>query len=124
MDINDKIESLIDNLFEDKYINAKKLSKKDILLWVVRNLWRFSDIYEYECHKDDIMNELYEKYFDRYGNIPDSLIESMVSTYQEKLADYGAENGWQYILDDVINDYKEEIEKVEKEEIGEEDYEY
>lgn len=83
---------------------------------IERNLWKLSDIYDKSCYLEDIKTELAGYDYD-VDKIPDNLLESILETYIDKLADWGSENGWNYIIDDTINLYKNDLEEYKLENI-------
>lgn len=76
---------------------------------IYRNLWKFSDIYDKYCHLEDLKLVLDDCY--DVDKIPDHLLECMLASYEDKLADFGSENGWNYIFSDILDEYKNDLEE-------------
>ena len=62
----------------------------------------------YGIYYEDVVNELEELGYD-INFIPKTLIESIATSYDENLGDYGSENGWRYILENTIEQYEDDL---------------
>ena len=83
---------------------------------IERNLWKLSDIYDKSCHIEDIKTELAGYDYD-VDKIPDEMLEHMLDTYEEWLADYGSECGYNSIIREVIGWYEKDLKEYELENI-------
>ena len=98
-----KLKEYLDNYFYDG-----QLSKKDVQDFLVDKLYELSDLYDKDCHYENVISELIERDYDTI-KMPNSLLDRIVDTYEEKLGDFGSENGWRYILDSVIEEYEDDL---------------
>lgn len=99
----EQIKKLISDYFEDN-----ETLQKDVYDFVCHNLWHLYNIYDTECHREDVVDELEELGY-KTDIIPETLIDDIVTSYDENLGDYGSENGWRYILENTIEDYEEDL---------------
>ena len=106
----EQIKRLINDYFEDN-----ETLQKDVYDFVCHNLWHLYNIYDTECHYEDVVNELEELGYD-INFIPKTLIESIATSYDENLGDYGSENGWRYILENTIEKYKDDLKEYKNKE--------
>ena len=98
------LEQLVDEYFE-KYPQA---NKSTLLVFLNENQYRVSQNYEHECRREDVIYELADSDYNT-DIIPTELIEEMTDYYEDQLGDWGSENGWRYILNNVIDYFKEDL---------------
>ena len=101
--MNKTYEKMINNFLEQH----KQPTVEDLYTFIIDNEWRIYSEYEKGCHKEDIYIFLEEDGFDR-ENLPDTLINNMLETYLDWLSE---SDEWHFILNNVLNHYKEDLEE-------------
>lgn len=106
--MNKKYEKMINNFLAEH----EQPTAEDLYSFIIDNEWRIYREYEKGCRKEDLLILLEEDGIDR-ESVPEKLIDSMLETYEDRLTD---SDEWHIILNDVIQDYEEDLEEYKGEE--------
>ena len=101
--MNKTYEKMINNFLAEH----KQPTAEDLYTFIIDNEWRIYHEYEKMCHKEDLLIMLDDNEIDR-ETVPEKLIGSMLETYEDRLAD---SDEWHFILNGVIDDYKQDLEE-------------
>lgn len=109
--MNKKYEKMINNFLAEH----EQPTAEDLYNFIIDNEWRIYSEYEKMCRKEDLLILLEENGINR-EIVPEKLIDSMLETYEDRLAD---SDEWHFILHGVIDDYEEDLEEYKTNEGGE-----
>lgn len=101
--MNKTYEKMINNFLAEH----EQPTAEDLYNFIIDNEWRIYSEYEKMCHKEDLLIMLEQREYN-VDKLPNDLIDSILERYGDHLTD---SEEWHYILNDIIDDYEEDLEE-------------